>query len=61
MEIKNPHKKSVYSSQGEYFKALNTSSPEFKEKMKDGSFQRSPEENNYKGSKEAAKAKNIFK
>ncbi|RDY24582.1 hypothetical protein CHF27_002780 [Romboutsia maritimum] len=61
MEIKNQSKKSVYSSQGDYFKGLNTSSPEFKAKMKDGGFQRNPEEYNYKGSKEAAKAKNIFK
>lgn len=61
MKIPNPHKKSVYSSQRDYFKGLNPSSPEFKAKMKDGGFQRNPEEYSYGGSKEAAKAKNIFK
>lgn len=61
MKIPNPHKESIFSSQSDYFKGLNTSSPEFKAKMKNGSFQRSPEESNYGGSKEAAKAKNIYK
>lgn len=61
MKIKNPNKESVYSSQGEYFKTLNTSSPEFKSKMKDGEFQHSPKESKYGGSEEAAKAKNIYK
>lgn len=61
MKVTNPHKNSVYSKQGEYFKGLNPSSPEFKAKMKDGGFQRDPEEYNYGGSKEAAKAKNIYK
>lgn len=61
MKIKNPNKKSVYSSQADYFKNLNPSSPEFKEKMKDGEFQHAPLENKYGGSKEASKAKNIFK
>lgn len=61
MNIKNPNKKSVFSSQSEYFKGLNSSSPEFKAKMKDGQFQHSPEESKYGGSKEAAKAKNIYK
>lgn len=61
MEIKNQNKKSIYSSQGNYFKGLNPSSDDFKEKIKDGSFQRNPEEHNYRASKEVAKAKNIFK
>ena len=37
MEIKNPHKKSIYSTQNNYFKNLNPSAEEFKEKIKDGS------------------------
>ncbi|MEG1132657.1 MAG: hypothetical protein RRZ84_07450 [Romboutsia sp.] len=60
-KISNPHKKSFYSSQNDYFKGLNPSSPEFKAKMKDGKFQHDPEANYYGGSKEAAKAKNIYK
>lgn len=61
MKIYNPNKKSLYSSQRDYFKGMNPSSEEFQNKMKEGSFQRNSEEYNYKGSKEATKAKNIFK
>ncbi|RDY28967.1 hypothetical protein CHL78_003330 [Romboutsia weinsteinii] len=61
MKIENPHKESVFSEQSKYFKSLNPSSDEFKEKMQDGGFQRNPEKYNYGGSKEAAKSKNIFK
>lgn len=61
MKIKNPHKESVYSSQGEYFKTLNPTSSEFKSRIKTGEFQHSPQESKYGGSKEAAKAKNIYK
>lgn len=61
MEIKNPHKESIYSSQSNYTKGLNPNSDEFKRKMKDGGFQRNPKEYNYSASREAAKAKNIYK
>lgn len=60
MKIKNPNKNSIYSTQGEYFKNLNSTSSEFKSKMKNGDFQHSPQESKYGGSKEAAKAKNIY-
>ncbi|MBC5995519.1 hypothetical protein EAI30_03710 [Romboutsia ilealis] len=61
MEIKNPNKKSIYSTQNNYFKNLNPSADEFKERIKDGSYQRDPERYNYEASREAAKAKNIYK
>lgn len=61
MEIKNPNKKSIYSTQNNYFKNLNPSVDEFKERIKDGSYQRDPERYNYEASREAAKAKNIYK
>ena len=61
MKAKNPHKKSLYTQQWEFYNGLNANSQEFKEHMKDGSFQRDPEGTHYHGSKEAAKAKNIYK
>ena len=44
MKIENPHKESTFASQSKYFKGLNPSSDEFKEKMQDGGFQRNPEQ-----------------
>lgn len=61
MKIVNPHKKSIFSESSTYFKGLNPSSEEFQNKMRSGSFQRDPGRYNYGGSREAAKAKNIFK
>ena len=39
---------------------LNPTNPEYTDKMRSGAFQRDPEGNNYHGSEEAAKAKNVW-